>query len=65
MPHKHKYDFDATYTISINTLIEREAFITKEWLKFKLKRKDIKDCSTIENIQKIYQTIQFLQPLFI
>ncbi len=65
MPHKHKYDFDPTYNPSINILIKREAFITKEWLKFKLKRKDIKDCSTIENIQKIYQTIQFLQPLFI
>jgi hypothetical protein len=58
MPHKHKYDFDTIYNIYINILIKREALITKEWLKFKLEGKEIKDCSTIENIEKIHKTIQ-------
>jgi hypothetical protein len=55
MPHKHKYDFDTTYTIKINELIKKN-FITKKWLKFKLKVEEINDCSTIENIQKIQES---------
>lgn len=58
MPHKHRYDFDTSYNIFINISIKREAFITKKWLEFKFKGEEIKDCSTIENIEKIHKTIQ-------
>jgi hypothetical protein len=59
MPHKHKYDFDVSCDDNINILITGEAFITKEWLKFKFNdAKETKDYSTIENIEKIHNIIQ-------
>ncbi len=38
--------------------MKREVFITKKWLEFKPEGEEIKDCSTIENIEKIHKTIR-------
>jgi hypothetical protein len=73
MPHKHKYDYDTRKSVRIENrsiekdqgrldLITREAYTTKEWLKFKLnldgkEAEDFfEDCSKLQTLETMHKT---------